>query len=70
MVISADNVLMNLAGALGIKTFGLFNYHNQFRYFDLTGEDIVWYTSVKPFVCNDIDNWKDVIYDVIKEILE
>lgn len=68
IVISADNVLMNLAGALGVKTFGLFNYHNQFRYFDLTGDDIVWYTSVKPFVCNDVDNWRDVIDRIIKEI--
>lgn len=68
IVISADNVLMNLAGALGVKTFGLFNYHNQFRYFDLTGEDIVWYTSVKPFVCDDVDDWKGLIDRIIKEI--
>lgn len=68
IVISADNVLMNLAGALGVKTFGLFNYHNQFRYFDLTGEDIVWYTSVKPFVCDDVDNWKGLIDRIIKEV--
>ena len=70
IVISTDNVLMNLAGALGVKTFGLFNYHNQFRYFDLTGYNIVWYTSVKPFVCDDIDNWKGVINLVIKEVLK
>ena len=69
LVISADNVLMNLAGALGVKTFGLFNYHNQFRYFDLTGDDIVWYTSVKPFVCDDVDNWKGLIDRIIKEEL-
>lgn len=69
IVISADNVLMNLAGALGIKTFGLFNYHNQFRYFDLTGDNIVWYTSVKPFVCDDVDNWKGLIDRIIKEEL-
>lgn len=68
IVISTDNVLMNLAGAIGKKTFGLFNYSNQFRYFDLTGDDIVWYTSVKPFVCNDVDNWKYVIDLIIKEI--
>lgn len=70
IVISADNVLMNLAGALGVKTFGLFNYSNQFRYFDLTGDNIVWYTSVKPFVCSDMDKWEDVINSIIKEILE
>lgn len=68
IIISTDNVLMNLAGALGIKTFGLFNYSNQFRYFDLTGDDIVWYTSVKPFVCSGMDKWEDVIDSIIKEI--
>ena len=70
IVISTDNVLMNLAGAIGKKTFGLFNYSNQFRYFDLTGDDIVWYTSVKPFVCDDVDNWKYVIDLIIKEITD
>ena len=69
IVISADNVLMNLAGAIGVKTFGLFNYHNQFRYFDLTGDNIVWYTSVKPFVCNDVNNWKGLVGRIIKEKL-
>ena len=70
IIISADNVLMNLAGAIGKKTFGLFNYSNQFRYFDLTGDNIVWLTSVKPFVCSDIDKWEDVIDSIIKEISE
>lgn len=68
IVISTDNVLMNLAGAIGKKTFGLFNYSNQFRYFDLTGDNIVWYTSVKPFVCSSMDKWEDVIDSIIKEI--
>ena len=68
IVISTDNVLMNLAGAIGKKTFGLFNYSNQFRYFDLTGDNIVWYTSVKPFVCSSMDKWEDVINSIIKEI--
>lgn len=59
---------MNLAGAIGKKTFGLFNYSNQFRYFDLTGDNIVWLTSVKPFVCSNMDKWEDVIDSIIKEI--
>ena len=73
LIISTDNVLMNLAGALGKKTFGLFNYTNEFRYFDLTGDNIVWLTSVKPFVCDDIDHWEfviDKVADEIKKITE
>lgn len=68
VIITADNGLMNLAGAMGKKTFCLFNYANNFRYFDLTGEDIVWYKSVKPFVCNDINNWEYAMEKAIKEL--
>ena len=70
LIISTDNVLMNLAGAIGKKTFGLFNYTNEFRYFDLTGDNIVWLTSVKPFVCDDIDHWEFVMDKVVTEINE
>lgn len=68
VIISADNVLLNLAGALGKKTFGLFNWANQFRWFDLTGEDTVWYTSVKPFVNDKMNNWEYSVSNIVKEL--
>ncbi len=73
VILTSDNCILNLAGAMGIKTFGLFNYVNDARWFDLTGNDVVWYTSVKPFVCNDIDDWQSVILpaaDELKQIIK
>ena len=68
IVIASDNCILNLAGALGNKTYGLFNWHYEFRWFDLTGDDVVWLTSVKPFVNDKIDNWAYSMNKVIKEL--
>ncbi len=68
IVISTDNCILNLAGGLGKKTFGLFNNPNQFRWFDLTGENTVWLTSVKPFVNEEFNKWAPTIEKVINEV--
>lgn len=68
IVISTDNVLMNLAGALGKKTYGIFNWSNQFRWFDLTGDNTIWLTSVKPFVNDKQNNWEYSLNNIINEI--
>ncbi len=68
IVLTSDNCILNLAGALGVKTFGLFNYISENRWFDLTGNDVVWYTSVKPFVCKDMDDWQSAILPAVNEI--
>ena len=68
MVISSDNVILNLAGALGIKTIGLFNKYPNYRWFDLTGEDVVWYKSVKPLQCSVENQWSDLFVMVENEI--
>lgn len=68
LFISTDNCLLNLAGALGKKTFGLFNWNNQFRWFDLSGDDIVWLSSVKPFVNEKMNDWSISINKITDEI--
>ena len=68
VVLTSDNCILNLAGALGVKTFALFNWTYEFRWFDLKGNDVVWYTSVKPYVCEDIDDWKSAIRPALKDI--
>ncbi len=68
VVISADNCILNLAGALGKKTIGLFNWHYEFRWFDLSGENTVWLTSVKPFVNDKQNNWASSVDLAVKEI--
>ena len=68
LIVTTDNVILNLAGALGVRTFGLFNKFTEYRWFDLTGDDVVWYKSVKPYKANKMDIWKDVIARVKKDI--
>ena len=64
LVITVDNVILNLAGALGKKTYGLYNKYPNFRWFNLKGENVVWYKSVKPFQCKKENEWSDVIKEV------
>ena len=68
VIISTDNVVMNLAGALGIKTYGIFNVYTESRWYKTEGEDIGWYKSVRPFRAKTFNDWDNVISD-IKEAL-
>ena len=68
LVITTDNCIMNLAGALGVKTYAIFNWSYESRWFDLSGENIVWLTSVKPFVNDKMDNWDYSINNIIQSI--
>lgn len=68
LVVSSDNCILNLAGAIGKKTIGVFNYHYEFRWYDLTGEDCGWYSSVKPIVNNSNNDWNLSMQKVIEYI--
>lgn len=68
LMITTDNGVMNLAGALGIKTFGLFNTITEWRWFKTDGEDIAWYKSIKPFKCPTSRAWDIPVAEIIKEI--
>lgn len=72
-IISSDNVILNLAGAMGKLTLGVFNKYPNYRWFDLTGDNVKWYESVNPFQCEEEDNWEPVMKEVeesIKEVLK
>lgn len=68
LMITADNSTMNLSGALGKKTFCLFNMIPEFRWFDLKGNDVKWYSFVKPYQCKKQSEWKPVIEKMIEDI--
>lgn len=68
LFVTTDNVLLNLAGALGVKTFGIFNKYPNYRWFDLSGNDVVWYKSVKPFQCVTENDWSEVMNRVITNV--
>lgn len=70
LIITSDNGVMNLAGALGIKTFGVFNSMTEWRWIKTQGDDIAWYSSVKPFQCPSTDDWASAMGKVIEEVEE
>lgn len=68
LVITSDNVILNLAGALGVKTFGLFNRFTEYRWFNLKNNHTKWYDSIKPYQAKTMDVWDDVIEQIKKDI--
>ena len=68
LMVTTDNGVMNLAGALGIKTLGIFNTVSEWRWFKTDGDDIAWYTSIKPFTCPTSDAWEEPIKRIMAEI--
>lgn len=70
LVVTTDNVILNLAGALGVKTYVLFNRSYDHRWFKTTGEDVCWYKSVKPFCAQNFNGWDELIEKVIDNLKE
>ena len=68
VMVTTDNGVMNLAGALGIKTFGIFNKVTEWRWFKTDGDDIAWYKSIKPFQCPTSDAWEIPVGKILEEI--
>jgi tetratricopeptide (TPR) repeat protein len=68
LMVTTDNGVMNLAGALGIKTFGLFNTITEWRWFKTQGDDIAWYKSIKPFQAPTSGAWDIPVSDVMEQI--
>lgn len=68
LMITTDNGVMNLAGALGVKTFGLFNTITEWRWFKVTGDDIGWYKSIKPFQAPTSRAWEVPVNKIIEEV--
>ena len=68
LMVTTDNGVMNLAGALGIKTFGIFNTISEWRWFKTSGEDIAWYKTIKPFTCPTSDAWDVPVKGIMDEI--
>lgn len=70
LVISTDNVILNLAGALGVRTVGIFTRQANFRWFNLEGENVGWYNSVKPFQIKSSEGDKFIVESEIIKIVK
>lgn len=70
LIISTDSSVLNLAGAMGKKTFGLFNQFADWQWYKLEGDNVGWYKSVKPFHAKTQDVFAPEINKMIIEIKE
>ena len=70
IVISTDNVILNLAGALGVKSYALFNKHPNFRWYQLNGENVGWYRSVMAIQAEENNCWTTVFSELINILCE
>lgn len=68
VVLSTDNVILNLAGSLDVKTLGLFTKYPNFRWFKLSGNDVGWYKSVRPVQIEDFDCNSALVSNLINYI--
>ena len=68
VVLSTDNVILNLAGSLGVKTLGLFTKYPNFRWFKLSENDVGWYKSVRPVQIEDFDCNSALVSNLINYI--
>lgn len=68
-LISGDNVIMNLAGAIGVKTCAMFNWQANFRYFDLENNTVGWFDEIiKPYKCAKMNDWQNVLNNIIEDL--
>ncbi len=70
LIISTDNVILNLAGALGVQTIGLFNKETNYRWYKTDGDNVGWYESVKPLQAKIQNDWQDVLFELLKLVKE
>lgn len=67
-IVSTDSGILNLAGALGLDTLGLFNFDYEYRWYKAETGSIGWYSKVKTIV-NDFQNvWEPTIDKAVEHI--
>jgi ADP-heptose:LPS heptosyltransferase len=68
LIVTTDSCILNLAGAMGKKTFALLSQFADWRWYKTEGDDIGWYKSVKPFQAEVENDFKPVIDKICDEI--
>lgn len=63
LLIAVDTSVLHLAGALGVPTWGLFQFDPDWRWL-LERSDTPWYRSMRLFRQKSFGNWQDVLKDV------
>ena len=60
-LITADNVMLHLAGALGVKAYAIFTHDYEPIWPNLSKENVGWYKSVKPYICEEGNDFLPII---------
>ena len=68
LVISTDSGILNLAGALGIRTLMPLNFDYEYRWFNTESGRTVWYDNVKTFVNECQDEWEPTLEKLVEEV--
>jgi len=65
LVISIDNATVHFSGALGVKTFVLLPYNQEWRWMDKRN-DSVWYPHIMRLFRQKMEgNWGNIIQDIV-----
>ncbi len=68
LLLSVDSAVVHLAGALGVPTWNLISFNNDWRW--LKGRnDTPWYKSMRLFRQPKLQDWDAVVADVLVELL-
>lgn len=67
VLITIDSAIAHLAGAMGVKTFLLLPYANEWRWFD-DSKTTIWYESVELFRQKEADDWSEVVAEVFERL--
>lgn len=68
LLISVDTVTAHLAGSMGIPTYLMISKYNDWRWLDNKKNKTKWYPSFTLFRQLELNNWYDVISDIIFSI--
>ena len=69
LLISIDSSPVHMAGALGVKTYMILPYTNEWRWF-VDDEKSIWYDSVSIFRQTDEGNWSSAVDKMLDKMDE
>jgi tetratricopeptide (TPR) repeat protein len=68
LVITVDTSLLHLSGGLGLPAWGLISRRGDWRWLGNDQTETPWYSSVKLFRQNTLNDWNEVMARVAKEL--
>lgn len=67
LIITVDTSLLHLAGSLGLPVWGLIPFNPDWRW-GLTGENTIWYPSMRLFRQTTKGDWNEVFKRILEEV--